>query len=86
MKTIKCTETGMKLYKYFLSMDCIMSTDSKFENYLPGLNLRFSNPNDIEDYIIKTAVKIRKEQIINEQINENENHPNYINPDTDSIE
>jgi hypothetical protein len=87
MKTFKCTETGMKLYNYFLNMDCIMSTDSKFENYLPGLNLKFSNPNDIEDFIIKMAVKIRKEQVINEKINEDEkNHKNYINPDTDSIE
>lgn len=52
MKTFKCTETGMKLYRYFLSMDCVISTDSNFENYVPGLNLKFTNPVDIENIVI----------------------------------
>ena len=64
MEEMICTETGMKLYRYFLSMDCVMSTDSNFENYIHGLKLKFSNPIDIEEIIIKWADEIKMQRKI----------------------
>ena len=78
MKTFKCTATGLIIYKYFVKLDGVFSTDPKFKNYF--LDMPFSNPNDVEEIIIKLAVKIRKEQEINKSI---ENEKDTINPDTD---